>query len=122
MRGRIIRSAAKASDIEISVSGGESRSRDSVVSSIDGFLRKIRDNEEVDVFVHREDKPDSVKISVGLGPHEAKDAILGGLASAVRKAAKGLDEVNVEVEEKMTNEKVAFEILAVAREILEVEG
>lgn len=119
---RVIRSVEKANDIKISVSGGDSRSRDSVVSSIDSYLRKIRDNEELDVFVHREDKPDFVKISIGIGPHEVKQAILDGLASAVRKAAKSLEEVEVEVEEKMTNEKVASEILAIAREILEVQG
>lgn len=120
MRGRLIKSSEKASDMRILVENGDARGRDLVVSGIDGFLRKIRDNEDVDIFVYREESPGSVTINIGIGKHDEKQAILDGLASLVRKSVKKL-ETEVKIEDKMNNEKMAFEIISAARDVLDVD-
>jgi len=83
MRGlaaKLVDAAADlTSEVVVVVDDDDPRKRDGVAARVEGYLYRIRNNEEMRTFVHRRDEPGRMTMLIGLGDHDEKDAIAKAL-------------------------------------------
>jgi hypothetical protein len=104
------------SDIMVVIEDEDSKKRDYISGRVESFLSKIRKNEDMRTFVHRREESGKTVILIGLDEHESKDAIVEAICKRTKKDGRGVKVLT----KSLKNEKVATELLNIAKEISEI--
>ena len=82
--------AELTADVIVVIEDGDKNKLDSVSAQVERYLSTIRDNEDLETFLHRRDEVGKMTLLIGVSDHEAKDAIVDALKSKIREIARRL--------------------------------
>jgi len=80
-------SAELSSDVMVVCKEADAKKRNTLAKTIENFIGQIRQNEEIETFIHRRDDAEKMTMLIGLGDHEAKDAIVKALWKRAEREA-----------------------------------
>lgn len=80
-------SAELSSDVMVVCKEADAKKRNTLAKTIENFIGQIRQNEEIETFIHRRDDAEKMTMLIGLGDHEAKHAIVKALWKRAEREA-----------------------------------